>query len=70
MKLKGNNQKELCLQEVLIASQFSQNQQSSKRSRQSSIGSVAIRARAKAEAAYAQLPFAEQEADIINKKVI
>lgn len=48
MKLKSNNQKELCLQEVLIASQFSQNPQNpqnpQKRSRQSSIGSAAIRA--------------------------
>lgn len=41
---------------------------SSKRSRQSSIGSAAIRARAKAEAARAQLSFAEQEADVIKKK--
>nr|XP_055053880.1 uncharacterized protein LOC129439016 [Misgurnus anguillicaudatus] len=40
----------------------------SKSSRQSSIGSAAIKARAKAEAARAQLSFAEQEADVMKKK--
>lgn len=46
----------------------SKSSKSSKRSRQSSIGSAAIRARAKAEEARAQLSFAEQEAEVIKKK--